>query len=142
MTLWILDTDHLSLLERGNVQILNRLKLITADSVATTIITAEEQIKGRLASINRLSGIQRVDRLATAYRIFQMTLDDLQSLSILPFSDVARDRYRDLLQQNVRIGSHDLRIAAITLAVDGILVTRNRRDFERVRELQIEDWSI
>jgi tRNA(fMet)-specific endonuclease VapC len=63
-------------------------------------------------------------------------------LPIVPFSAIARDRYRELLQQKIRVGSHDLRIAAITLSVGGILVTRNRRDFEPVPGLPIEDWSI
>ena len=139
MTLWVFDTDHLSLLERGNVAIQNRLQV--AGSVAITIVTTEEKMKGRLATINALSGIQRVDQLAAAYRTLQTTIDDLKTLPILPFSDLARDRYRELIQQKIRVGSHDLRIAAITLSVSGVLVTRNRRDFEKVPELQFEDWS-
>jgi tRNA(fMet)-specific endonuclease VapC len=141
MTLWVLDTDHVSMLERGNPKIQDRLREVATNSVAITIVTAEEKMKGRLAAINSLSGIERVDRLAIAYRALQSTIEDLQILPILPFSDLARDRYRELLEQKIRVGSHDLRIAAITLSVDGILVTRNRRDFERVAGLQITDWS-
>lgn len=142
MTLWIFDTDHLSLLERGNLLIQRRLQPIMPTSVAITIVTAEEKVKGRLATINGLSGIERIDRLAVAYRTLQTTLDDLKTFPILPFSDIACDRYRELLQQKIRVGSHDLRIAAITLSVDdGVLITRNRRDFERVPGLRFEDWS-
>jgi tRNA(fMet)-specific endonuclease VapC len=135
MTLWVLDTDHLSLLERGNPKIQGRLQQIGTNSVAITIVTAEEKVKGRLAAINGLSGIERVDRLAIAYLALQSTIEDLQMLPILPFTELARDRYRELLEHRIRVGSHDLRIAAITLSVDGILVTRNRRDFERVAGL-------
>jgi tRNA(fMet)-specific endonuclease VapC len=142
MTVWILDTDHVSLLERGNPMIQQRLRRISAESVAITIVTAEEKLKGRLAVINRLSGIERVERLALAYRDFQSTLEDLKTLPILSFSDLARDRYRDLLQQNLRVGTQDLRIAAISLTVGGTVVTRNRRDFERVPGLLMEDWAI
>jgi tRNA(fMet)-specific endonuclease VapC len=141
MTLWVLDTDSLSLLERGNLKIQERLRQINTDSVAISIVTAEEKMKGRLAAINSLSGIERVDRLAIAYRALQSSIEDLQSLPILPFSELAKDRYRELLQQKIRVGSHDLRIAAIVLSVEGILVTRNRRDFDRVPDLQIDDWS-
>lgn len=98
-------------------------------------------MKGRLAAINSLSGIERIDRLAIAYRDLQSSIEDLQALPIVPFSESAKERYRDLLQQKIRVGSHDLRIAAIVLSVDGILVTRNRRDFDRVPGLQLDDWS-
>jgi tRNA(fMet)-specific endonuclease VapC len=141
MTLWVLDTDSLSLLERGNLKIQERLRQINTDSVAISIVTAEEKMKGRLAAINSLSGIERVDRLAIAYRALQSSIEDLQALPILPFSELAKDRYRELLQQKIRVGSHDLRIAAIVLSIEGILVTRNRRDFDRVPDLQIDDWS-
>jgi tRNA(fMet)-specific endonuclease VapC len=141
MTLWVLDTDSLSLLERGNVKIQERIRQVNPDSVAISIVTAEEKMKGRLAAINSLSGIERVDRLAIAYRDLQSSIEDLQSLPILPFSELATDRYRELLQKKIRVGSHDLRIAAIVLSVEGILVTRNRRDFDRVPGLLIDDWS-
>jgi tRNA(fMet)-specific endonuclease VapC len=84
MTLWVLDTDHLSLLERGNSKIRSRLQQVNLNSVAITIITAEEKLKGRLAVINSLSGIERVERLASAYRASQSTIEDLQTLQILP----------------------------------------------------------
>jgi tRNA(fMet)-specific endonuclease VapC len=141
MTMWVLDTDSLSLLERGNPKIQERLRQVNPDSVAISIVTAEEKMKGRLAAINSLSGIERVDRLAIAYRDLQSSIEDLQTLTILPFSESAKDRYRQLLQQKIRVGSHDLRIAAIVLSIEGILVTRNRRDFEKVPGLQIDDWS-
>jgi tRNA(fMet)-specific endonuclease VapC len=141
MRLWVLDTDSLSLLERGNPKIQERLRQVNAQSVAISIVTAEEKMKGRLAAINSLSGIERIDRLAIAYRDLQSSIEDLQALPIVPFSESAKERYRDLLQQKIRVGSHDLRIAAIVLSVDGILVTRNRRDFERVPGLQLDDWS-
>jgi tRNA(fMet)-specific endonuclease VapC len=141
MTIWVLDTDSLSLLERGNLKIQERLRQVNADAVAISIVTAEEKMKGRLAAINSLSGIERVDRLAVAYRDLQSSIEDLQTLPILTFSESAKDRYRELLQQKIRVGSHDLRIAAIVLSVEGILVTRNRRDFDRIPGLQIDDWS-
>jgi len=39
------------------------------------------------------------------------------------------------------IGVNDLAIAAIALSVSGVLVTRDIVDFQRVPNLQIEDWT-
>ena len=89
MTLWIFDTDHLSLLERGNLPIQRRLQPIMASSVAITIVTAEEKVKGRLATINGLSGMERIDRLAGC---LQDVSDD--SGRSQKFSDTAFFGYR------------------------------------------------
>jgi tRNA(fMet)-specific endonuclease VapC len=40
----------------------------------------------------------------------------------------------------VRIGTSDLKTAAITLANNGLLITANKRDFEQVPELRFENW--
>lgn len=44
-------------------------------------------------------------------------------------------------RQQVRIGTRDLRIAALALSKNATLVTRNTRDFAKVPGLHIVDWS-
>ena len=46
-----------------------------------------------------------------------------------------------LRAQKLRLGTNDLAIAAVTLSVDAILVTRNTVDFQRFPNLRFEDWG-
>jgi tRNA(fMet)-specific endonuclease VapC len=42
--------------------------------------------------------------------------------------------------QGIRIGTLDLKIAAITIAHDATLLTRNTVDFAKVPGLRFENW--
>jgi tRNA(fMet)-specific endonuclease VapC len=139
MTLWILDTDHLSLLQRGHSIVEQRIRNISVDDIAMTIISAEEQLYGRLNLIRRAKS---PETLMSAYQWLQETLDDFKTANILDFNAQAVSLYQELLNQKIRIGTQDLRIAAIALSVNGILITRNQRDFAKVPNLVFEDWSI
>jgi tRNA(fMet)-specific endonuclease VapC len=48
-----------------------------------------------------------------------------------------------LSEQPLKLGvpKMDLRIAAVTLEIGGTVVTRNRRDFQRIAGLAVVDWS-
>jgi tRNA(fMet)-specific endonuclease VapC len=138
MTLWILDTDHLSLLQRGHSIVEQRIRNISVDDIAMTIISAEEQLYGRLNLIRRAKS---PETLMSAYQWLQETLDDFKTANILDFNAQAISLYQELLNQKIRIGTQDLRIAAIALSVNGILITRNQRDFAKVPNLVFEDWS-
>ena len=50
MTLYILDTDHLSLYARNHPIIVTRLRTNRVQ-LTTTAITVEEQLRGRLAQV-------------------------------------------------------------------------------------------
>nr|WP_306422118.1 type II toxin-antitoxin system VapC family toxin [Nostoc sp. CHAB 5715] len=92
-----------------------------------------------------MNTINRADssgELVLAYARLQDTLDDLNSISVVEFSEDAGNIYAELVRQKIRVGTQDLRIAAITLSRNGILVTRNRKDFEKVPNLLLEDWTI
>jgi tRNA(fMet)-specific endonuclease VapC len=71
----------------------------------------------------------------------QRTQEFYQRMGCLPFDDTAASIFEQLRAQKIRIGTNDLAIAAITLSVSGILVTRNIVDFQRVPNLPLEDWS-
>jgi tRNA(fMet)-specific endonuclease VapC len=60
---------------------------------------------------------------------------------VLPFDEAAADIFDDLRSQRIRIGTMDLRIASIALATGMTLLSRNLVDFQRVPNLNAEDWT-
>lgn len=136
---WILDTDCLSLLQRGHPNLIERISNANPKQIFITIITAEEQLRGRLDIIRKASS---GDDVSLAYLRLRDTLQDIRMLNLLDFTQEASNCYEDLLKQKIRIGTRDLRIAATALSVNGIVITRNRKDFIKVPNLKIEDWTV
>lgn len=121
MTLYVFDTDHLSLYGRNHPVLIDRL-LLQSIVLTTTAINVEEQVRGRLAQI---SDAKDGDALANAYRWLSETLKLLSEFEVFQFTVEAQSIYRDLKSQRIRVGTQDLRIASIVLANQGILLSRN-----------------
>lgn len=139
MTLWVLDTDHLSLQQRGNALLDARLKQVPTEALAVTIISVEEQLYGRLNQIRRA---QTTEIMTFAYDGLQKAIRRFQSIQILSFNTDSTRIYQNFINQKIRIGTQDLKIASIVLANGGVLLTRNYRDFSKVPNLLIEDWTL
>ena len=139
MTLYILDSDRVSLYQRGHKPLGQRLLTIPSEQIAITVISAEELVRGRLAQIRKATKPQE---RVYAYYWFAKTLEFLQDFPVVGYDVQAEERFQSLVAQKIRIGTQDLKIAAIALSRRATLVTRNRQDFDRVKGLAIEDWSI
>lgn len=139
--MFILDTDHVSLLERvDNVdkqRLLNRLNRLAAGELATTIIAFEEQMRGWLAY---LAKSRSMSQQVEAYRRLRRQLENYCSIIVLDFDDRAAAEFQRLKAQRLRIGTMDLKMSAIVHANDGVLLSRNLVDFRRVPNLKVEDW--
>ncbi|WP_310483549.1 type II toxin-antitoxin system VapC family toxin [Chamaesiphon sp. VAR_48_metabat_403] len=141
MTVYVIDTDLLSLYQRNHPQVSAQIRLARQNgmTLTTTIVTVEEQYAGRLAQIQKAKTpellIAAYDRLTTTFFLFSQ-------LEILGYNRTADDYFRQFRQQGIRIGTQDLRIASISLAHNAIVVTRNHKDFGQVPNLIIEDWSV
>jgi tRNA(fMet)-specific endonuclease VapC len=137
--LWILDTDHISLFQRGNSTVIRKIQSIARPEIAVTIVSYEEQIRGWLKIVSRSSS--DFEQLTFGYSRLNETLDFYRTKTVLDFNTAAATQFQQLIRQKIRAGTQDLRIASIALAVGGTVVTRNQRDFQRVPGLRIEDWS-
>jgi tRNA(fMet)-specific endonuclease VapC len=63
-------------------------------------------------------------------------------VAVIDFDGSAVEQLAQLRKAKVNIGTMDLKIAAICLAHDATLLTRNLSDFNTVPGLKAEDWSI
>ena len=138
-TLYVLDTDHLSLLQRGHPRLLAHLASVPLAQRAVTIISADEQLQGRMAVIRRAK--TQTDA-AREYERLRETIQFFASVRILSYDLNAVAQFEALRRQGLRIGTQDLRIAAICLTQQATLATRNQRDFGLVPHLRTEDWAL
>jgi tRNA(fMet)-specific endonuclease VapC len=141
MSLWILDTDHVSLALQGHPRITTQIQQRDLE-IATTVITAQELFNGWVVRIN---DPQFTNQLVPLYTRFLLMLNFLKTIQILNFDDAANQQYKQILLLNPSLRKkrlqQDLKIAAIALSTRGVVITRNQRDFSLVKGLRIEDWT-
>lgn len=138
--MYILDTDHLSILERGGdpaQRLRQRLSNVDPTQVAVTVISYEEQTRGWLSYIQKAKNIKQQ---AQAYRQLKQQLQNYCKMPMLEFDRVAIQEFQRLRKEYRRLGTMDLKIAAIALVNKATLLTRNDRDFGQIAGLSIEDW--
>jgi tRNA(fMet)-specific endonuclease VapC len=138
VTLYVLDTDHLSLYGRNHPRVLEQLRRAQAP-LTTTAVNVDEQLRGRLAQV---SEAKDSIGLSNAYLWLTETMLMLSDFQILQYDEKSGALFQALKAQRIRVGTQDLRIASIVLAHDGVLLTRNLRDFAKVPRLAVQDWSI
>jgi tRNA(fMet)-specific endonuclease VapC len=143
MTYYVLDTDHLSVLQRRTEPAFSklsaRLSQHSPDLVFVMIISFQEQFQGWMAYINKA---RTAEQLITAYSKRESLIQLFSASQILAFDNQANQTAENLRSQGLRIGTMDLRIASIVLSQNAVLLTRNLSDFEKVPNLRIEDWTI
>jgi tRNA(fMet)-specific endonuclease VapC len=139
--MYILDTDHISVFDRGRRSaqvLLSKLAVVDPSQVVTTIVTYEEQMRGWLSYTARSRSIQ--EQIA-AYKRLERQLTSYQQMSVISFDDRSGVIFEELRKRYPRLGTMDLKIAAITIVHDATLLTRNFKDFGQIEGLRIEDWT-
>lgn len=140
--MYLLDTDHISLMDRGGAEgerIRLRLARIPPDDVYASIISYEEQVRGWMSAIAHARTSERqilfygeLERLLRFYCVTPM----------LSFDSSASAEFERHKMAGVRIGTLDLKIAAIAISKGARVLTRNLSDFQKVPGLLVEDWSV
>jgi len=141
--MFIFDTDHLGFLQLRQSaecrQIKQRMSEYRSQDFFVPIVSFHEQINGWTAFVARRKD---TPGLVRGYEKLQSILTDFSEANVLAFNMKASEVYEDLRRQRIRIGAMDLRIAAIAIANQMTVLTRNTVDFERVPQLAFEDWTV
>lgn len=128
----LLDTNVcVGWLSGKDLGVKRQLATLKRDEVALCSVVKAELLYGARASARVGENLERLERL---FALFPS----------LPFDDAAAGHYGALRAQLRRsgtpIGGNDMLIAAIALATDATLVTRNEKEFRLVPGLRVEVW--
>ena len=136
----VFDTDILSDLADGVPAVVARATTIPRADQCAPVVAVQEILRGQLAGVRRAEAGGKVP-LPTAYQHFTDSLTALRQFRLLPYTDAADALFRSWRAAKIRIGTRDLRIAAIAFAHGAKLTTRNARDFRLVPGLDLDVWS-
>jgi tRNA(fMet)-specific endonuclease VapC len=78
----------------------------------------------------------------SAYQELNVLVDYFACWNRLEFDERAAEKFDQLRGQKIRIGTMDLRIAAIALVHNATLLSANRKDFQQIPSLHVEDWLV
>jgi tRNA(fMet)-specific endonuclease VapC len=137
---YLLDTDHISILQsRKGVEFKTLSERIAprTSEVVCCIISYHEQVIGAHAYLNRAQG---ASELRIGYERLNRLFLDYSARPVLSFDHDAAKIFENL-RGRIRVSVMDLRIAAIALSRGLTLLTRNRRDFDKIANLRTEDWT-
>lgn len=137
----LLDTDHISVLrmpasERQS-RLVGRMAGAGTETFGVPIVVVEETMRGWLAAIARE---RQAERQVSAYRELASLFQFFAAFPIEPFDDTVAAQFNSLKAARIRIAARDLKIAAIALVSGSLLLTANRRDFEKVPGLRFDNW--
>lgn len=132
------DTDVLTDIGDGVPGALARLATAPPADCFVPIVVVEEVLRGRLNSVRRAQAGIGLD---AAYAYLESTLGVLRRFQLLSYTPAAHTLFLAWRAAKIRIGTQDLRIAAIAFAHSATLVTRNARDYRQVPGLTLDVWN-
>jgi tRNA(fMet)-specific endonuclease VapC len=139
---FVFDTDHTVIIQRQTEpefpRLAARMDGYSPEDFYVPIVSFHEEVVGWNAYLNRARTRQG---LVHAYTMFEGILTFFATQQVLPFDDASAAIFDSLREQRVRIGTMDLRIAAIALARGFTVLSRNTVHFSKVPGLSVEDWT-
>jgi tRNA(fMet)-specific endonuclease VapC len=135
------DTDVLSDILRNIPAVVARAAQIDPARQAVPIVAVEEVIRGRFAVIRQAETGKEKVTLARAYELFDQSFRALAAFRALEYTDAADKLVEAFKKSKIRVGTRDLRIAAVCIVHGATLVTRNARDYTQIPGLTLDVWN-
>lgn len=132
MSGYLLDSDiAIELLRGRNLPLAEKLASVSRQEVFLSTVTVSELLFGAYRS-------RDPQRSLSVCRQFW------RSFQIAFLNEAAAERAANvrahLEEKGQKIGAYDVLIAGIAMAHGHVMVTHNTREFERVPDLQLQDW--
>lgn len=130
---YMLDTNIcIYAMKNKPATVAEKIKELSKDEFCISVITFAELLHGVYKSVNKEKN-------------FKSLMQFLSGVETLQFNAKAADEYGKICayleKQGKVIGNMDTLIAAHALSQNLTIVTNNVREFERVPNLKIENWS-
>ncbi len=135
------DTDVLTELFAGDVLYVQRFAAIDPDKRGLSIVAAAEIVRGWLAAIRQAEAGKGRMSLEYAFGQFQQRLVNMAPFTLLSYTAAADALFQQWRAAKVRVGTNDLRIAAICIVHRATLVIRNARDYAQIPGLTFDVWN-
>jgi len=131
---YLIDTNIcIYIINQRPPDVIKRFKKFDLGEIGISSITVSELQYGVEKSIHRKKNLLRLDHF-------------LAPFEILPYDEAAARTYGQiravLEKEGSPVGPLDFLIAAQALSRELILVTNNEKEFNRIKQLKIENWTI
>jgi tRNA(fMet)-specific endonuclease VapC len=130
----LIDTSILIAYERGQIDVAARVTGREGEEAFLSVISASELLHGVQRANDPAIRTRRsafVEAVLSRFSVVEIDLEVARSHAVL---------WSHLQQNGEMIGVNDSWIAATCIARDLALVTANRREFDRVSGLRVENW--
>jgi tRNA(fMet)-specific endonuclease VapC len=130
---YLLDTNIcIYIIKKKPAEVFDKFKNLTIGDVGISSITLAELQYGIEKSSNPVKNKEALEKFLTPIEVIDFGYD----------ATVEYGKIRsELERKGVPIGPLDMLIAAHAMSLDVTLVTNNVREFERIPELKIDNWT-
>ena len=132
------------------------IKYLLDTNICIAVMKGRPAVQSKINSIDPAEiGISSIVLAELAYGVWKSSQKERNTQALADFCSIcsvwdwpapAADTYgeiRGFLEQQGRIiGANDLLIAAHTKYLNAVLITNNTREFNRIPDLKIEDWTL